>query len=159
MKILKFLGLILFNIVYLCINFFLCYKFYEWIYYDGLGIHVYIDTLEGFYILLGCILWIWIVKFALFPALLMIGRQIKYTKATVKKIENSINDNSWIVTQALIFDCILLLGASVLTANERCYGFFMLILVFILCGGGVLPAYLSMLLWSLMNNEDTQKVL
>lgn len=159
MKILKFLGLILFNIVYLCINFFLCYKFYEWIYYDGLGTHVYIDTLEGFYILLGCILWIWIVKFALFPALLMIGRQIKYTKATVKKIENSINDNSWIVTQALIFDCILLLGASVLTANERCYGFFMLILVFILCGGGVLPVYLSMLLWSFLNNEDTKKVL
>lgn len=154
MKTLKFLGLILFNIVYLCINFFLCYKFYEWIYYDGLGTHVYIDTLEGFYIFLGCILWVWIVKFALFPALLMIGKQIKYTKATVKKIENSITDNSWIVTQALIFDCILLLGASVLTANERCHGFFMLILVFILCGGGVLPAYLSLSFWSFFNKDN-----
>ena len=34
-----------------------------------------------------------------------------------------------------------------------------LLILFIICGGGVLPAYLSMLLWSLMNNEDTQKVL
>ena len=153
MKILKFFAITLFNAAYLCINFFLCYKFYEWIYYNGLGTHVYIDTLEGFYILLGCILWVWVVKFTLFPALLMLGRHIKYTKATVRKIENSITDNGWLVTQALIFDCILLLGASVLTANERCYGFFMLILVFILCGGGILPVYLSMSLWSFLNKD------
>ncbi len=154
MKILKFLGLILFNIVYLCINFFLCYKFYKWIYYDVLNTHLYIDSLEGFDIFLVCILWVWIVKFALFPALLMIGRKIKYTKTTVQKIENSIASNGWLVPQALIFDCILLLGASVLTANERCHGFFMLILVFILCGGGVIPAYLSLSFWSFFNKDN-----
>ena len=153
MKILKFFAITLFNAAYLCVNFFLCYKFYEWIYYNCLGTHVYIDTLKDFYILLGCILWVWVVKFTLFPALLMLGRHIKYTKATVRKIENSITDNGWLVTQALIFDCILLLGASVLTANERCYGFFMLILVFILCGGGILPVYLSMSLWSFLNKD------
>ena len=83
----------------------------------------------------------------------MIGRKIKHIKTTVQKIENSIASNGWLVPQALIFDFILLLGASVLTANERHYGFFMLILVFILCGGGILPVYLSMSLWSFLNKD------
>ena len=50
----------------------------------------------------------------------------QYSQTTVQKIENSIASNGWLVTQALIFDCILLLVASVLTANERYYGFFIL---------------------------------
>ena len=91
MKILKFLGLILFNIVYLYINIYLCSIYYDAIYLENVfKIPQIDDLLLVIYITLGFISLVWIIKFLFFPILLTIGSKIKYIKNLVKIIKDNI---------------------------------------------------------------------
>lgn len=151
----KFLALFLFNIAYLCINILFCYVYYVAIYLINiLKIPKIEDTSLILFLTFAFILFVWIAKFLLFPFLLTIGSKIKYTKNCVKNLENNIIDKTSTIIQALIFDGILLLG-SVIYGIIVDYNWFTLVLIiFILCGGGVLPAYLSLSFWSFFNKDN-----
>ena len=93
MKILKFLGLILFNIAYLYINVHLCLLYYDAIYSENVFNIPQIDNiLLVIFITIGFIFLVWITKFLFFPILLTIGSKIKYTKNLIKIIKDHIID-------------------------------------------------------------------
>ena len=155
MKILKFLGLILFNIVYLYIN----YSFYV-IYYlfaffaEGVKLPPLLNNLSDDFFLLLPFFLTWIIKFLFFPILLTIGSKIKYIKNLVKIIKDNIIDKKSTLILALLFDCTLLLLAVINAKLNLCDWFDLFDQLFILCGGGILPVYLSMSLWSFLNKDN-----
>lgn len=160
MKILKFLGLILFNIAYLCINIYLCFLYYAAIYLvNVLKISPASEISKVTLLTIIFVLLVWITKFLFFPILLTISSKIKYTKKIVKLIKDNIVDKTSTLIQAILFDSAILLYAAIYSKFVDDGWFSSTLLIFILCGGGVLPAYLSMSLWSFLNNENTKKVL
>ena len=155
MKILKFLGLILFNIVYLYINVYLCLIYYDAIYLENVfKIPQIDDLLLVIYITLGFISLVWITKFLFFPILLTIGSKIKYIKNLVKIIKDNIIDKKSTLIMALLFDCAILLFAAIYSKFVEPNCFVFTVLLFILCGGGILPVYLSMSLWSFLTKDE-----
>ena len=160
MKILKILGLILFNIAYLYLNVHLCLLYYDAIYSENVFNISQIDNiLLVIFITIGFIFLVWITKFLFFPILLTIGSKIKYTKNLIKIIKDHIIDKKSTLIQAILFDCAVLLFAAIYSNFFENAWFAIAVILFIICGGGVLPAYLSMLLWSFLNNEVTKKLL
>lgn len=154
MKIFKFLGLILFNIVYLYINVYLCLIYYDAIYLENVfKIPQIDDLLLVIYITLGFISLVWITKFLFFPILLTIGSKIKYIKNLVKIIKDNIIDKKSTLILALLFDCTLLLLAAINSKFNICDWFDPIYILFIIGGGGILPVYLSMSLWSFLNKD------
>ena len=160
MKILKFLGLILFNIAYLYINVHLCLLYYDAIYSENVFNIPQIDNiLLVIFITIGFIFLVWITKFLFFPILLTIGSKIKYTKNLIKIIKDHIIDKKSTLIQAILFDFAVLLFAAIYSSFFENAWFAIAVILFIIYGGGVLPAYLSMSLWSFLNKEKTKKVL
>lgn len=154
MKILKFLGLILFNIVYLYINVHLCLIYYDAIYLENVfKIPQIDDLLLVIYITLGFISLVWITKFLFFPILLTIGSKIKYIKNLVKIIKDNIINKESTLIMAVLFDCAILLFAAICPKfiENTWFDITKAIILFIICGGGILPVYVSMSLWSFLN--------
>ncbi len=155
MKILKFIGLILFNIVYLYINYYLCAIYYLVIFIgQDVEIPPILKNLDFFSLLFVLILFVWITKFLLFPILLTIGSKIKYIKNLVKIIKDNIIDKKSTLILALLFDCAILLYVAIYSKFSVQDWFYSSVGTFAFLGGGILPVYLSMSLWSFLNKDS-----
>ena len=155
MKILKFLGLILFNIVYLFINYYLCMMCcLILILGQDIELPPPFNKLDPYSSILALIPIVWITKFLFFPILLTIGNRIKYIKKLVKIIKDNIIDKKSTLILALLFDCTLLLLATINSKFNICDWFNPIYILFIIGGGGILPVYVSMSLWSFLNKDS-----
>ena len=155
MKILKFLGLILFNIVYLYINYYLCMMCcLILILGQDIELPPPFNKLDPYSSILTLVSIVWITKFLFFPILLTIGSKIKYIKNLVKIIKDNIIDKKSTLIMALLFDCAILLFAAIYSKFVEPNCFVFTVLLFILCGGGILPVYVSMSLWSFLNKDS-----
>ena len=155
MKILKFLGLILFNIVYLYINYYLCMMCcLILILGQDIELPPPFNKLDPYSSILALIPIVWITKFLFFPILLTIGNRIKYIKKLVKIIKDNIIDKKSTLILALLFDCAVLLFAAIYSKFVENVLFGITVILFIICGGGILPVYLSMSLWSFLNKDS-----
>lgn len=156
MKILKFLSFMLFNTLYFCINLFCAYLFYRWIFNDGLNIHIYLDDFKGLLILAICIIFIWAVKFLIFPIFLTLIPKVKHIELS-EKLEYYMNVANKLSRFSFLFDFgifLLISGYALFVSlvlkvcGLNVYTFlFVYFVIWMLCGGGTFTSYIGLVFW------------